>query len=155
MRAIKALKEQHGRDLDVCVLRETKLLSSLHHPNIIGLYGVLSGSSIKKTYLMMEICQQVGIALFTYWIIMFRILINIWEMRNHFFLHSKVTFDNFYSLTWPLSPWPVLSTTERVRFSPSRLYYSQVCLPPTIILYNKRSQTCQHSTFQGRRFKNR
>ncbi|KAJ9075681.1 hypothetical protein DSO57_1033621 [Entomophthora muscae] len=58
IRAIKALKEQHGRDLDICVLRETKLLSSLRHPNIIGLYGVLAGSSIKKTYLMMEICQQ-------------------------------------------------------------------------------------------------
>ncbi|KAJ9058895.1 hypothetical protein DSO57_1007575 [Entomophthora muscae] len=66
IRAIKALKEQHGRDLDICVLRETKLLSSLRHPNIIGLYGVLAGSSIKKTYLMMEICQQVAFIGFSF-----------------------------------------------------------------------------------------
>ncbi|KAI0242615.1 Cyclin-dependent kinase 10 [Massospora cicadina] len=58
LRAVKALKEPRDRDIDICVLRETKLLSSLRHPNIIGLRGVLAGSSIHKAYLVMEVCQQ-------------------------------------------------------------------------------------------------
>lgn len=58
LRAVKALKEQPDLDIDICVLRETKLLSSLRHPNIIRLHGVLTGSSIHKSYLVMEVCQQ-------------------------------------------------------------------------------------------------